>query len=62
MKKAVIAAVFAAVTIGAAAGGYATFSASTADSLPTGDIEIEVNETGSSEAACSTRAARQAQA
>lgn len=39
MKKAVIAAVLAAVTIGAAAGGYATLSASDADSLPTGDIE-----------------------
>ena len=39
MKKAVIAAVLAAVTIGAAAGGYATLSASDADSLPTGEIE-----------------------
>ena len=39
MKKAVIAAVLAAVTIGMAAGGYATFSASTTDSLPTGKIE-----------------------
>lgn len=49
MKKAVIAAVLAAVTIGAAAGGYATLSASDADSLPTGEIEktkLTENETG----------------